>query len=641
MGEIGILVNSTDMYIQAQEVVKESSAEEVDVVLTHTYSESLGWVKKLVQKGCRIIIARGGHTMRLREAHLNIPIIDIPFTGNNIAILLMKAKKEYDQFAVVGNSLLLRMVREFDDAIGGGIHYFEVTQWDDFERQINRVKEQGLRVVVGGYDATSFAETKKLNSLCITTSELEISTAFYEAQKTLGVYDRERRWNEIFRIVLDSIREGIVLLDDKGVITHNNKLANKLLNGGVPLGSQIPDGQLKGMVTETLRTGLCIYDELNETSGYQHIDSIMPIKIKNRSDGAVIVLQEAEYVQKIEQKIRQNSAQRGLVASKTFDDILGSSAQIRETIETAREYSAVDSTVLIFGESGTGKEMFAQSIHNAGPRKNEAFVAINCATIPANLLESELFGYAEGAFTGARKGGKPGLFELAHKGTIFLDEIGEISYDMQARLLRILEERKIMRIGADRMLPVDVRVIAATNKDMWQMVREGKFREDFYYRLNVLSLNLPPLRQRREDLMLLIEHFLIFFSQRHSRRDIRIHADGMKIFLEYGWPGNVREVRNVVERLVVTSRDGTLIGADQAKAMLPGTASCGTLPPGQAVPAPSEAGLYQKNERALILRVLKETGGNKTEAAKKLGISRVTLHRKLKQMAENGENSGV
>lgn len=635
MGEIGILVNSTDMYIQAQEVVKESSTE-VDVVLTHTYTESLEWVKKLEEKGCRIIIARGGHIMRLREAHLSVPVIDIPFTGNNIAILLIKAKKEYDSFAVVGNSLLLKMVREFDEAIGGGIHYFEVTQWDDFERQINRVKEQGLRVVVGGYDATSFAEAKGLSSLCITTSELEISTAFYEAQKTLGIYDRERRWNETFRIVLDSIREGIVLLDDKGFVTHSNKLAIKLLGGDIRLNQKLPDEQMKRMVSETLRTGISVYDELNETNNYQHIDTIMPIKIRDRSDGAVVVLQEAEYVQKIEQKLRQKSAQRGLVAAKTFENILGTSPAIRSTIETAREYSAVDSTVLIYGESGTGKEMFAQSIHNASPRRSEAFVAINCATIPANLLESELFGYAEGAFTGAKKGGKPGLFELAHKGTILLDEIGEISHDMQARLLRILEERKIMRIGDDKLLPVDVRVIAATNKDMWQMVKAGEFRADFYYRLNVLSLNLPPLRQRKEDLAILIEDFLDRFSERHGRRYIRMHPDGMKIFLDYSWPGNVREVRNVMERLVVTNRDNTMIGSEKARAALfctpagdPTTAEAASVPPRQA-------GLYAQNERELILRTLKETGGNKTEAAERMGISRVTLYRKLKQMGESG-----
>ena len=218
----------------------------------------------------------------------------------------------------------------------------------------------------------------------------------------------------------------------------------------------------------------------------------------------------------------------------------------KETIQTAKRYALVSSTVLITGESGTGKEIFAQSIHNFSMRHNEAFVAINCATIAPNLLESELFGYVEGAFTGARHGGKIGLFELAHNGTIFLDEIGETSLDIQARLLRVLEERQIMRVGDDQIIPINIRIIAATNKDLRKMVEAGKFRSDFYYRLNVLPLKLRPLRDRKEDLYELIESFKKKYADEHSRNLFQFTPAGMDVMMNYSWPGNARELKNVI-----------------------------------------------------------------------------------------------
>lgn len=222
----------------------------------------------------------------------------------------------------------------------------------------------------------------------------------------------------------------------------------------------------------------------------------------------MVAFQDVTRIQEMEGKFYRKIHLRGHVAKYTFDDILFQSSEIKRTIETAQRYSEVDSNILIIGETGTGKEIFAQSIHNHSNRKNNPFVAINCAALPENLLESELFGYAEGAFTGAMKGGKQGFFELAHRGTIFLDEIGEISPKMQSRSLRVLQEREIMRIGDDKVIPVDVRILSATNKDLMQMVKSNDFREDLYYRLSVLDLVLPPLRERREDIPLLVNAFI-------------------------------------------------------------------------------------------------------------------------------------
>lgn len=626
--EIGIITNSMEMYSIAREL-QAKEPERIDTALAHTYPDSLVCARDMVARGVRIIIARGGHSAHMRESELTVPIVDITLSGSGIVSLMIQARKAYGRFAVVGSSDLVERARELDAALGYHAECYEIRQWESLEAIIAKVKESGIRAIVGGYDASRFAEAAGLDSICVTSSRAEMETALAEAKKVLSLIDHEKQWKEMFQAVQDSIREGIVIFDEKGNVSHVNDMARRLLASGEQLqpGGRLRDESLRRRIEDTLRRGARIFDELHDGSDYRFTISIFPINMDGRVIGAVMLLQELAYVKKIEQKISQRLSQRGLVAKHHFDDILGTSEAIHATINIAKQYSIINSTVLISGESGTGKEMFAQSIHNYSQRKDGPFVAINCATIPPNLLESELFGYAEGAFTGAKKGGKMGLFELASGGTIFLDEIGEMRIDMQARMLRVLEERQIMRIGDDRMIPVDIRVIAATNKDLRSLVEEGAFREDFFYRLNVLSLNLPPLRERTEDLAGLIESFISRYSRRHERSRIRITAEGMAALMDYSWPGNARELKNVVERLVVTSRTG-VVGAAEAEAAM------GRVRRPSAAPAPKAGGadLKKRSERELIARVLRDTAGNKTEAARRLGVSRPTLYRKIREM---------
>lgn len=239
---------------------------------------------------------------------------------------------------------------------------------------------------------------------------------------------------------------------------------------------------------------------------------------------------------------------RGHIAKHYFDDIIHESEVVKRTIDIAKSYSDVDSNILIIGETGTGKEMYSQSIHNHSSRKNKPFVAINCAALPESLLESELFGYAEGAFTGAMKGGKQGIFELAHQGTLFLDEIGEISPSLQSRLLRVLQEREVMRIGDDKVIPVDVRIIAATNKNLLEMVKNNEFREDLYYRLSVLDLHLPSLREYKDDIPLLVHHFVRSFTKNEP---VQITDEAMERLKQEQWEGNIRQLQNFCELMLV------------------------------------------------------------------------------------------
>ena len=263
----------------------------------------------------------------------------------------------------------------------------------------------------------------------------------------------------------------------------------------------------------------------------------------------IVLIKDVTKILTLELSFKKQLAQRGHVTKYSFDSILGKSQAILACVDRAKKIARLDKPTLIIGESGTGKELFAQSIHSASPRGAYPFLALNCAALPATLLESELFGYSDGAFTGAKKGGHTGLFEQVNKGTFFLDEIGEISLETQAKLLRVLEEREIMRVGSGEIVPIDVRVIAATNKNLRELVREGKFRMDLYYRLNTLELHIPPVRERKEDIPLLIRHVLESENLPH----VTISREAMDFFMNFSWEGNVREMRNCVEYMAQIS----------------------------------------------------------------------------------------
>jgi len=302
---------------------------------------------------------------------------------------------------------------------------------------------------------------------------------------------------------------------------------------------------------------------------------------------------------------------------------------MRDVVEKARNFATTDSTILIRGESGCGKELFAQGIHRASQRSGDPFVAVNCAALPDDLLESELFGYEEGAFTGARKGGKPGLFELAHGGTIFLDEIGSITLNLQARLLRVLQGREVMRIGGDSIIPVNVRCIVATNENLQNAIKEGNFRLDLYFRINVLNLSIPPLRSRPDDIPLLAEHFLREFRQRIHKPVPRIPASMAQWMREYGWPGNVRELQNFCERLAILA-DGKTPDEKRVRQLIAEASEellSRDLPSGNAVTV--TFGTLEEMENQIIAALDKRGVGNQAEMAKLLGISRTTLWKRM------------
>jgi propionate catabolism operon transcriptional regulator len=333
----------------------------------------------------------------------------------------------------------------------------------------------------------------------------------------------------------------------------------------------------------------------------------------------------------------RRSLSKGLVAKYGFDDLVHASPAMRDVVNIGKQYADTDSTILIMGETGTGKEILVHGIHNLSRRAKQPFVSINCAALPEQLLESELFGYEEGAFTGSKKGGKPGRFEIAHQGTIFLDEIDATPESVQIRLLRVLQEREIMRIGGDRKIPVDVRIVAAASQDLNIAVQEARFRADLFFRLNVLRLHIPPLRERQEDIALLLDFFIKLISDRHGLEPVSMPPDYLERLTAFGWPGNVRQLRNFAERLVMNcnlrcNQDTLevlyreLIQYDhRAVSQQPDTQSPATL---------KSRMQHQTldSERAIILEALEKCRFHKNRAAQRLGISRTTLWRKIKEL---------
>lgn len=366
--------------------------------------------------------------------------------------------------------------------------------------------------------------------------------------------DRISKLENLLNIVIDQIDYGIIIINNNYKVIYTNKSFASMINENInSFGSLYLDNIFPSELYAEISNSKIIDNSvvfLNKINK-EIIVSKKPIEFYSEILAYVITIKDVTQVQDLERQLRGQLKKKGYVAKYTFDSIIGNSESINECIYQAKKISCNPKSILIIGESGTGKEIFAQAIHNYSDRRDKPFVAINCATIPSELLESELFGYEEGAFTGAKKGGKSGLFEIAHTGTLFLDEIGDINLSLQAKLLRVLEEKEVMRIGGSNITPVNVRIIAATNKDLEKLIEEDRFRMDLYYRLNIFTLFLPPLRERNMDIPLIIESIIrdSDFDSKH------IDSNLMEMLCKYNWKGNVRELKNCIEYMIYTGEN--------------------------------------------------------------------------------------
>lgn len=521
--------------------------------------------KILVEKGAQAIIGRGGGYNLILDT-VNVPVIPL----NMKVIDLLKYIKVASTY-----SKKIVLVLGYDEV------YFDYDEWrpvidvdltEEWFKSKFEIREKVLKylnqkddvVIVGGGIACSFARQYGMDSVFINASDNSIKEAIDYCKNLLDSLENEKFHNEVLRNILDGIKDGIIAIDSNGSVLLYNESISKILN--IDKKEVLNRNILEvlpsmGWILECLRTNKNSDGKIRTINNFTVNTSATLIKVDDDTCGVLGIIQDITKLQKLERKIRFDLNKKGMYARYTFDDFIFKDEITKEFIKEAKKIGKTDYTVLLYGESGSGKEILAHSIHNISRRKEKPFVAVNCATISESLLESELFGYEEGAFTGARKGGKPGLFELAHGGTLFLDEINSLSLNFQAKLLRVIEERQIMRIGSDYIVPLDIRIIAATNESLHKKIKEGTFRADLFYRLSSLEVDIPPLRERKEDIILLFNNFVneILKSEEkeyldtldkiYNLTDCEVHK-----LKEYNWPGNVREVKNVAQKYVITGK---------------------------------------------------------------------------------------
>ena len=446
----------------------------------------------------------------------------------------------------------------------------------------------------------------------------------------------------LLQAIIDSSEDAISVVDTNGMGILINPAYTRLTGLkpediiGKPADTDISEGE--SMHMKVLRTKKPVRGVQLKVGPHRKevLVNVAPIMMEGELKGSVGIIHDVSEIKRLNRDLeRARRIIRNLEAKYTFDDIIGSSETMRYSIEQAKQAAETRATVLLRGESGTGKELFAHAIHNASDRKYNQFVRVNCAALSESLLESELFGYEEGAFTGARRGGKKGLFEEANGGTIFLDEIGELKPSTQAKLLRVLQEKEVLRVGGTKSIPIDVRVIAATNVYLEKAIQEKRFREDLYYRLNVLPIHIPPLRMRKEDLVDLARHLIKKFNQEYGRNVEEIDLEAIQTLHQYSWPGNVRELENVLGRAMINMEFNERV---MRKKHLP-PLDLSRAKEGQDLEGRLESGtdiqplkdVIQQFEKNYLKKVYEKTNKNKTETAKALGISVRSLYYKLEK----------
>ncbi len=456
-----------------------------------------------------------------------------------------------------------------------------------------------------------------------------------------GLFNDAERIKELqgtLETVLNMAYEGLVVVNRESIVTMTNQAFANFFNKTPEdlIGKHITQVYDNPKFPEVMQTGNPVYGYIHNLNGHNIIASRIPIKRNEEIVGAIgkVVFRNVNELYSLVEKVDElydeleyykDELQRVRNNKFTFDQICGNSPKFLALKETANKVAKSSSTVLIRGESGTGKELFAYALHTGGSHSSGPFVKVNCAAVPDTLLESELFGYQEGAFTGAKKGGKIGKFELANNGTIFLDEIGDMPMQMQAKLLRVLQEREIERLGDSKPRKISVRVIAATNKNLEEAIRKKEFREDLYYRLNVVTLNLPALRERMDDIEILITYFIEKFNQQFGQRVTGVSPEALRLLCNHDWPGNIRELENVIERSF-NVLDGNVISIRHLPIYLQEITAKSVRVKGQTLTT-----FIDEVERQAIIDAMDEAKGNKVVAAQLLGLSRSGLYKKLEK----------
>ncbi|MDR1658575.1 MAG: sigma 54-interacting transcriptional regulator [Deltaproteobacteria bacterium] len=588
---------------------------------------------QLASEGCRIFISRGGTALMIKK--LGFPVVEIVVGPCDILDGLKAVSKNDSPVGLIGFSNILTGAERLASLLEINLIVVKVENEAEVPDKLKTLQRAGVRTVLGDLVVTDEASNLGLSAVLIESGPEAVTMALKEAVERLALLnwaDEQNRGRlealSQFKTVLENLEDPVLIVDSQGVVHVNNPAADRLWG-------ETTDGRDRHInwteipaFSRAINTGLPQVDNVTVLGGQRYLLEIMPIAPPERprnsppvdSESLVAVIgRSAEKVEKSERRLRRATHLKGHVARFHFSDIITEDPHFQSILNKAAEYALTDLAILIQGESGTGKEMLAQSIHNHKFDQIRPFVALNCASLPATILESELFGYAPGTFTGALKEGKKGFFELAHGGTLFLDELGEMPLELQSRILRVIEEKAVLPLGADRLVPVEVRIIAATNKNLADSVRGGLFRKDLYFRLAILLLTIPPVRERGGDPLVLFRHLaanhiagldLNFLKKEEVRNQLVAHP----------WPGNAREIKNLVQRLAITTY-GFTRNLNKFSELLTEELDASRLMTAPLKTLPQQADSESLSPRPKL----------KTDLAKALGISRTTLWRRQRR----------
>lgn len=587
----------------------------------------VGEISEKLHGNVNIAAGRGNTVTTIKNHFPQLLTAEIPITAYDVVRSIDKAGCRGRTVAVVTNNANIIGLDMIASLLNVRLLAYLLTPFDRLSRTIRRAIDEGAEAVLGGGVTCRVAREMHVPAQMLHLGPESMQQTIAEVRRLRDNLKVEAARQGFIARLMDNIAAGVIAVDPHNRISELNSVMEQFLRCdkseylGLDISALIPD-----------IAGHPPHAELEIPSSIGNRPVLLnrtPVIHQGRAYGSVITVHEHKRVERMETALRREAQAKPHVARYRFSDIVGKTPSISRAIEEGKSFARTDYNILISGESGTGKEIFAQSIHNESARKNEAFVAVNCAALPSELLQSELFGYVEGAFTNAQRQGKAGRFEVAHKGTIFLDEVAEMALAQQAALLRVIQERYIVRLGSNAPIPVDVRIVAATNRDLKEEVEAGRFRKDLYYRLNVLNLEIPPLRLRKNDIATMFRYF-VGMRQSRFRSQLSIEAGVFDVLQQYDWPGNVRELQNICDRVTAIAVSPLINREVIHRALYPQgarTRSASAREGTKVLPLNSK----KKQQTKEILDALERSGENMGAAAALLGIDRSTLWRRMKR----------
>ncbi len=644
---IGVFISSQSIGQELGRIAEEQN--DIYKLIHKSLDDAVEVGRQLEEEGVEVIVSRRGTAHLLRE-NLHVPVLSFPQSSLSTLTSIKHAAERLDNRNSGKKKIFMP---NFRNEISGldiveGLLDIEFSQGvyvdsTSLRQIIFRAAAQGFEIVVGGSASMRFAKECGLKFQELITPRENIIETIENAKSAALASRVEKATTKRYQSIMDLASDGIFSVDAQGNMTTINIKARSILKVGDAevLGRPISSVLGNPAIERLLGSGRPVQDKIEEVGDELCIYTQVPLVVNEQTVEVVASVKEIATVMRTESKLRRRLT-RGFTARYSLDNLIYRSRSMEKLVSMCRDFSRTDSTILVMGETGTGKEVVAQSIHKMSRRMKMPFVSVHCGALPEQLLESELFGYEEGAFTGSKKGGKPGLFEIAHEGTIFLDEIDSTTMGVQLRLLRVLQEKEVMRIGSDRKTPVNVRVIAAAGKDLWAAVQAGDFRKDLFFRLNVLRVTCPPLRERKDDIPLLFNYFLHHYASRYGTEVLCLPEVYLHRLINYSWPGNVRQLKHFAEQLLLNSSFQHRV--ESLDSMFDDLWQISEGPePAESKPAIEAAAIRRHPadphaEAERIHKALLHAQFSKTRAAKLLGISRTTLWRKLQDLQRQEKN---